>query len=74
MTALTTICGLIPMAVGSSSFIGIPYAPLGRAVMSGMAAGTLLTLLFVPFLYAFLDDVRTGARGWFAYVLSGRAA
>jgi HAE1 family hydrophobic/amphiphilic exporter-1 len=68
MTALTTICGLIPMAVGSSSFIGIPYAPLGRTVMSGMAAGTVLTLLFVPFLYTVLDDLRVGARRWLAYI------
>ena len=68
MTALTTICGLIPMAVGSSSFIGIPYAPLGLTVMSGLASGTVLTLLFIPFLYAVLDDMRVGARRWFAWV------
>jgi HAE1 family hydrophobic/amphiphilic exporter-1 len=58
MTALTTIVGLIPMAIGTSSFVGIPYAPLGRTVISGMIAGTMLTLLFVPFLYALLDDLR----------------
>ena len=58
MTALTTICGLLPMALGSSSFVGIPYAPLGRTVISGLIASTVLTLLFVPFLYALLDDAR----------------
>jgi HAE1 family hydrophobic/amphiphilic exporter-1 len=58
LTALTTIVGLVPMALGSSSFVGIPYAPLGRTVIFGMIAGTLLTLLFVPFLYALLDDLR----------------
>jgi HAE1 family hydrophobic/amphiphilic exporter-1 len=68
MTALTTICGLLPMALGSSSFIGIPYAPLGRTVISGLVASTLLTLLFVPFLYAMLDDLREGAVRWFAWV------
>lgn len=68
MTALTTIGGLIPMAVGSSTFIGIPYAPLGRTVVAGLAVGTVLTLLFVPFLYAVLDDLRVGARRWLAYV------
>jgi HAE1 family hydrophobic/amphiphilic exporter-1 len=61
MTALTAICGLIPMAFGSSGFIGIPYAPLGRAVLGGLVAGTVLTLLFVPICYAWLDDWREGA-------------
>ena len=68
MTALTTICGLLPMALGSSSFIGVPYAPLGRTVISGLVASTLLTLLFVPFLYALLDDLREGAVRWSAWV------
>ncbi|MFT7520452.1 MAG: HAE1 family hydrophobic/amphiphilic exporter-1 [Kiritimatiellia bacterium] len=58
MTALTTICGLIPMAIGGSDFVGIPYAPLGRTVIGGMAAATLLTLIFVPWLYALLDYLR----------------
>jgi len=68
MTALTTICGLLPMALGSSSFIGIPYAPLGRTVIGGLMAATLLTLLFVPYLYSLLDDLREGAGTWLAYV------
>ncbi|TNE86895.1 MAG: efflux RND transporter permease subunit [Deltaproteobacteria bacterium] len=68
MTALTTICGLIPMSVGSSSFIGIPYAPLGRIVIGGMVASTILTLLFIPFLYALLVDVRSGFYSWLAFV------
>lgn len=68
MTALTTICGLIPMAVGSSGFIGIPYAPLGRIVIGGLVAATVLTLVFVPLLYTLLDDLREGAVAWFAWV------
>ena len=59
MTAMTTIVGLLPMAVGSSTFIGIPYAPLGRVVAGGIAAATVLTLFFVPFLYATLDELRS---------------
>jgi hydrophobic/amphiphilic exporter-1 (mainly G- bacteria), HAE1 family len=57
MTALTTIFGLVPMAVGTSTFVGIPYAPLGRTVIGGLATATLLTLVFVPYLYAALDDL-----------------
>jgi len=68
MTALTTVCGLAPMAFGSSAFIGIPYAPLGRTVIGGLLAGTLLTLLFVPYLYSLLDDLRDAAGVWLAMV------
>ena len=28
MTAATTICGLIPMAIGNAALIGMPYAPM----------------------------------------------
>ncbi len=68
MTALTTIVGILPMAMGSESLVGIPYAPLGRVVAGGMIAGTLLTLFFLPYLYAVLDDMRDSGRRWFAWV------
>ena len=68
MTALTTICGLLPMAAGSATFIGIPYAPLGRVVVGGLVAGTILTLFFVPFMYTVLDDIRGSAVRWAAWV------
>lgn len=57
MTALTTIGGLIPMAMGASASTGIPYDPLGRAVIGGLAASTMLTLFVVPVMYALLDDL-----------------
>ena len=61
MTALTTIFGLIPMAIGTSSLIGIPYSPLGRAVIGGLMASTVLTLFVVPLVYTVLDDAREWA-------------
>ncbi len=65
MTALTTIFGLVPMAAGRSSLIGIPYAPLGRTLMGGMVASTLLTLFVVPLCYTFFDEARqAGQRLW----------
>ena len=59
---LTTIFGLLPMAVGSSSFIGMPYAPLGRTMMGGLLASTVLTLVIVPLCYTYFDDLRTLAQ------------
>jgi HAE1 family hydrophobic/amphiphilic exporter-1 len=70
MTALTTIFGVLPMAMGTSTFVGTPYAPLGRVVAGGLAAGTLLTLFFVPFLYSVLDDMRATGSRWVAWVAS----
>lgn len=58
MTALTTIVGTIPMVTGDASFVGIPYAPLGITLIGGMAASTVLTLLFVPVFYTAIDDLR----------------
>jgi hydrophobic/amphiphilic exporter-1 (mainly G- bacteria), HAE1 family len=67
MTALTTIFGLLPMAYGGGSSSGISYAPMGRVVAGGLAAGTLLTLFFVPLLYIILDDIRKGASRWVSW-------
>ncbi len=65
MTTLTTVCGLIPMALGTSKVVGMAYAPLGRTMIGGLIASTLLTLVIVPLLYALLDDLREfTARVW----------
>jgi HAE1 family hydrophobic/amphiphilic exporter-1 len=58
MTTFTTICGLIPMAVGNSKLIGLSYAPLGRTMMGGLLASTMLTLVVVPLCYTLFDDLR----------------
>ena len=58
MTAATTIVGLLPMALGDSGIVGIPYYPLGRSVIGGLLASTLLSLLLVPLFYTFLDDLK----------------
>ena len=58
MTALTTIGGLIPMAIGASEIVGVPYAPLGRTVIGGLVASTILTLFVVPIFYTLIDDLR----------------
>ncbi|MEE2659815.1 MAG: efflux RND transporter permease subunit [Candidatus Latescibacterota bacterium] len=58
MTTFTTIFGLVPMAVGNAKMIGMPYAPLGRTMMGGLLASTMLTLVIVPLFYTLFDDVR----------------
>ena len=58
MTTATTVCGLIPMAVGNAKMIGMPYAPLGRTMIGGLLASTILTLVIVPLCYTLFDDLR----------------
>jgi HAE1 family hydrophobic/amphiphilic exporter-1 len=58
MTTLCTVSGLIPMALGNARVEGMPYAPLGRTMIGGLLASTLLTLVIVPLFYTFLDDLR----------------
>ena len=53
MTALAMLIGMVPMAFGLGDG-GEQNAPLGRAVIGGLAAGTASTLLFVPLLFAML--------------------
>lgn len=57
MTAFTTIFGMLPMAVGNASLIGMPYAPLGRVMIGGLLSSTALTLIAVPLFYTFFDDL-----------------
>ncbi len=58
MTAFTTICGLLPMAVGNAAMIGIPYAPMGRTIIGGLLTSTMLSLIAVPWAYTIFDDMR----------------
>ncbi len=58
MTAATTILGLVPLAFGGSGIGGVVmFAPLGKAVMGGLALATLLTLFVVPVFYTYVEDV-----------------
>jgi multidrug efflux pump subunit AcrB len=55
MTSLTTLVGLFPMALGID--VGSEAnAPLGRAVIGGLAVSTVLTLVLVPTLYVIREE------------------
>ncbi|HZU96830.1 MAG TPA: efflux RND transporter permease subunit [Planctomycetota bacterium] len=53
MTAFAMIVGMLPMAVGLGEG-GEQNAPLGRAVIGGLAVATFATLFFVPITYSAL--------------------
>jgi len=53
MTSLAMIAGMIPMASGLGE-AGDQSAPLGRAVIGGLAASTLAALFIVPLVYGWI--------------------
>ena len=57
MTALATIVGIIPIALGSGAG-GEARAPLGIAVAGGMFFSTILTFLIVPATYVAIERLR----------------
>jgi len=57
MTTLALIAGMIPVAIGYGE--GADFrAPLGRAVIGGVIASTVLTLVVIPTVYEILDEWR----------------
>jgi multidrug efflux pump subunit AcrB len=59
MTSFAMIAGMIPMALGLSAG-GDQTAPLGRAVVGGLAAATLATLFVLPCVFAVLQPKTYG--------------
>ncbi len=53
MTALAMVMGMVPMALGAGE-AGEQNAPLGRAVIGGLIAATVATLVIVPIFYTLL--------------------
>jgi len=61
MTTLAMIFGMLPLAfeIGSGAEA---RAPMARAVIGGLITSTILTLLVVPVVYTYLDDLGS----WFS--------
>ncbi|HEV8354135.1 MAG TPA: efflux RND transporter permease subunit [bacterium] len=58
MTTLTTVMGLLPIAIGIGEGAEL-QAPMARAVVGGLTLGTLVTLVFIPTLYVAVEEFRT---------------
>ena len=71
MTALTTILGLLPMALGNSHIGDAQYYPLARALMGGMISSTFLTLLVLPAYYILAERAKSW---WHATVARARVS
>jgi hydrophobic/amphiphilic exporter-1 (mainly G- bacteria), HAE1 family len=57
ITALTTIMGMIPMAISTSAGSEM-RAPMAISVIGGLVATTLLTLFVIPVIYSLFEKIR----------------
>ena len=57
MTALTTIAGLLPMAMFKGANDSIPYDTLATAVIGGLLVSTAVTLILVPIVFSLFHDL-----------------
>ena len=69
MTTLAMIFGMVPLAFALSEG-SEQRAPMGQAVIGGVITSSLLTLVVVPVIYCYLDDLAVWAKRRFG----GRAA
>lgn len=59
MTMGTAILAMVPIGLSDTQVLGgITYFPMARAVAGGLAFSTVVSLLFLPTIYAILDDLR----------------
>lgn len=56
MTTLTTILGMVPMAIGTGQGSEM-WRPMGTAVIGGLTVSTILTLILIPVLYCVFASV-----------------
>ncbi|KAF1705260.1 efflux RND transporter permease subunit [Pseudoxanthomonas kaohsiungensis] len=64
MTMGTAILAMIPIALAETKMAGDgpAYAPMARAIAGGLAFSTVVSLLFLPTIYAILDDLSSGVK------------
>jgi HAE1 family hydrophobic/amphiphilic exporter-1 len=74
MTVLTTLLGMMPLAIGDAqiggSGQGPAYYPMARAIIGGLGFSALVSLLIVPMFYVWFDDLNL----WRKRVFSARPA
>jgi len=61
ITTVTTILGLLPMAIGFP-YKSISWAPMATAFVAGLASATILTLLIVPVEYELFEEKKASVR------------
>ena len=61
LTTVTTVTGLLPMALGLTGYSRV-FGPFATAIVFGLGMASLLTLFVVPALYLGLEDLKAALR------------
>ncbi len=70
MTTLTTILGMLPMALGIGAGVEF-YQPLAVTVIGGLTFSTILSLIFIPALYDMFDEANIWLSRWARRIFIG---
>ena len=65
MTTLAMVFGMVPLAFALTEGSEM-RAPMGQAIIGGVITSSLLTLVVVPVVYCYMDDLAQWARRFFA--------
>ncbi|HMA98097.1 MAG TPA: efflux RND transporter permease subunit, partial [Wenzhouxiangella sp.] len=59
MTVGTTVLGLVPLTIGTTQIggDGPPYFPMARAIVGGLLFSTVVSLIFLPTIYLWMDAI-----------------
>ena len=57
LTSITTVSGLLPMALGIGGKSAM-WMPMASTIVWGLSVATVLTLFVIPAFYAIVDDIR----------------
>ena len=64
MTTLAMVFGMVPLAFALTEG-SEQRAPMGQAVIGGVITSSILTLVVVPVVYCYMDDLAGWLRRWF---------
>jgi len=64
MTALATLFGVLPIALGRAEGMELQQ-PLGIVVVGGLFSSTFLTLIIIPSVYEIMDDLALDLKNLF---------
>ena len=63
MTMGTAVLAMVPISLSETVVLGgLAYSPMARAVAGGLAFSTVVSLLFLPTIYAMLDDLANSTK------------
>ncbi|MBV5313298.1 MAG: efflux RND transporter permease subunit [Prolixibacteraceae bacterium] len=56
ITTITTVVGMLPLAMGDAEYVSAIGAPFAIVVIGGLVLSTMLTLVFIPTFYSGLEN------------------